>query len=198
MKGEWEKGLTKKPIRISCPARHKLDELSRLNYAKTYTVEYNVKVWFIGKVHEDSQWILSTDYNRVHPLLQPRGVPPEEQNSTTVTHAQGGSYNTAVYQPELESTTGSWNPAISIQRYTQGTGWEDSRPGSSRSIGSGGGYGGWSESQQSHHEMTEYAEGEQVNLRHDDEYVTEDSTNENVDQGNVAVAPSNEDLYSAD
>ena len=169
-----------------------------MNYAKTYTVEYNVKVWFIGKVHEDSQWILSTDYNRVHPLLQPRGVPPEEQNSTTVTHAQGGSYNTAVYQPELESTTGSWNPAISIQRYTQGTGWEDSRPGSSRSIGSGGGYGGWSESQQSHHEMTEYAEGEQANLRHDDEYVTEDSTNENVDQGNVAVAPSNEDLYSAD
>ena len=44
-KGEKEKGLTKKPIKIipSSP-RHKLDRYSRLNYAKTYTVEYNVKV----------------------------------------------------------------------------------------------------------------------------------------------------------
>ncbi|KAH8745335.1 hypothetical protein F5882DRAFT_235302, partial [Hyaloscypha sp. PMI_1271] len=47
-----EEGLmTKKPIRIEIkdPA-HKLDPLSRLNYAKVYTVEHNVKVLFIGKV----------------------------------------------------------------------------------------------------------------------------------------------------
>ena len=44
-KGEKEKGLKKKPIKVipSSP-RHRLDNFSRLNYAKTYTVEYNVKV----------------------------------------------------------------------------------------------------------------------------------------------------------
>ena len=44
-RGEKERGLTKKPIKVipSSP-RHKLDSFSRLNYAKTYTVEYNVKV----------------------------------------------------------------------------------------------------------------------------------------------------------
>ena len=44
-RGEKDKGLTKKPIKVipSSP-RHKLDNFSRLNYAKTYTVEYNVKV----------------------------------------------------------------------------------------------------------------------------------------------------------
>ena len=44
-RGEKDRGLTKKPIRVvpSSP-RHKLDNFSRLNYAKTYMVEYNVKV----------------------------------------------------------------------------------------------------------------------------------------------------------
>jgi hypothetical protein len=44
-RGEKDKGLTKKPIKvITSSPRHKLDNFSRLNYAKTYTVEYNVKV----------------------------------------------------------------------------------------------------------------------------------------------------------
>ena len=44
-KGEKEKGMTKRPIRITTSSpRHKLDKASRLNYARVYTVEYNVKV----------------------------------------------------------------------------------------------------------------------------------------------------------
>jgi Family of unknown function (DUF6590) len=31
--------------------REKLDPASRINYAKMYTIEYNVKVFFIGSVH---------------------------------------------------------------------------------------------------------------------------------------------------
>jgi hypothetical protein len=43
--GEWERGLTRPPIRMTPDQpRHKLQRGSRLNYAKTYTVEYNVKV----------------------------------------------------------------------------------------------------------------------------------------------------------
>jgi len=43
--GEYELGLTKTPIKVEpVNPRHKLDIASRLNYAKPYTVEYNVKV----------------------------------------------------------------------------------------------------------------------------------------------------------
>jgi len=42
--------------------RHKLDEESRLNYAKVYAVEYNVKVYFIGRIHEDYLTTVLAEY----------------------------------------------------------------------------------------------------------------------------------------
>lgn len=44
------------PIKLE-PAtdRDKLAPQSRINYAKVYTVEHNVKVHFIGKIHADSE-----------------------------------------------------------------------------------------------------------------------------------------------
>jgi hypothetical protein len=47
----------------------KLDAASRLNYAKIYTIEYNVKVRFIGRIHPDSFWQVAADYNAIHPQL---------------------------------------------------------------------------------------------------------------------------------
>ena len=45
LRGEKGKGLQMRSIKVSPDnPRHKLDDASRLNYAKTYTVEYNVKV----------------------------------------------------------------------------------------------------------------------------------------------------------
>ncbi|KAG4432907.1 hypothetical protein IFR05_011600 [Cadophora sp. M221] len=55
--------------------RHKLDERSRLNYAKHYTVEYNVKVCLIGKVDKTSEWQLNADYNAMHPPLTEPPIP---------------------------------------------------------------------------------------------------------------------------
>jgi hypothetical protein len=47
-------GLTKKGICVNLSdKRDKLDVTSRINYAKVYTIEYNVKVHFIGKVDPD-------------------------------------------------------------------------------------------------------------------------------------------------
>ncbi|KAG4432397.1 hypothetical protein IFR05_012126 [Cadophora sp. M221] len=93
-KGGKQKGLTKKAIRIvpSGP-RHKLADTSRLNYAKIYTVEYNVKVWFIGKVVKDSEWQLTADYNNFHPRLETRGVPPAAEDAYD--HADGGTSDAA-------------------------------------------------------------------------------------------------------
>lgn len=96
--GEMEKGLTRKPIRVEpTNARHKLDRASRLNYAKPYTVEHNVKVWFIGKIHSESSWRLGTDYNQIHPSQQPRGV-PDGPDEGYLDSAQGGSSTAEYYQ----------------------------------------------------------------------------------------------------
>jgi hypothetical protein len=56
--------IRKKPIRaIPRTPRDKLAPQSRLNYAKVYTIEYNVKVLFIGEVHKDYLHQLRADYN---------------------------------------------------------------------------------------------------------------------------------------
>ncbi|KAH8751896.1 hypothetical protein BGZ57DRAFT_728116, partial [Hyaloscypha finlandica] len=78
-RGEKEKGLEMRSIKFSPDnPRHRLDDASRLNYAKTYTVEYNVKVWFIGKVSADSEWQVRTGYNRVHPPLEIKAERPSD------------------------------------------------------------------------------------------------------------------------
>ncbi|PQE16486.1 heterokaryon incompatibility protein [Rutstroemia sp. NJR-2017a BBW] len=68
--GEMERGLTRRPIRvIPSEPQHKLDPASRLNYAKIYTVEHNLRVWFIGKLAPESEELVVTDYNQVNPPL---------------------------------------------------------------------------------------------------------------------------------
>lgn len=110
--GEKEKGLTKKPIKIVCNARHSLDERSRLNYAKTYTVEHNVKVCFIGKIDKKSEWYLTADFNNTHPPLQHRG--PEPVDDEAVSHAEGGS-STYDYSTNTGlAWTGQASPSTSL------------------------------------------------------------------------------------
>src|SRR4051812_29040580 len=70
-----------KPIRIiPVNRRQKLDPDARLNYAKLYTIEYNVQVWFIGHIHPDSEQQLVDDYNSIHTLLPDRRKPTHPQN----------------------------------------------------------------------------------------------------------------------
>jgi hypothetical protein len=73
---EDEEKLSKKPIGIkpSSP-RDQLDQHSRLNYAKIYTVEHNLKVCFIGSIHKDSIKYFKRDYNATHaPLPEAPGT----------------------------------------------------------------------------------------------------------------------------
>ena len=67
-----EERLSKRPIRIvSYSPREHLDECSRLNYAKIYTVEYNLRVCFVGTIHDKSVKYFKRDYNNTHqPLPQ--------------------------------------------------------------------------------------------------------------------------------
>ena len=72
---EREKGLmTKHPIRVEViKETHKLDPLSRLNYAKLYTVEHNVKVLFIGKVAKNYERDVRYSYMETHPPFSHAG-----------------------------------------------------------------------------------------------------------------------------
>jgi hypothetical protein len=79
---EREKGLmTKHPIRIEVTKDiHKLDPLSRLNYAKLYTVEHNVKVLFIGRVAKSYEVDIKKGYTEAHPPFS-YAVPGVHQSS---------------------------------------------------------------------------------------------------------------------
>ncbi|KAH6668951.1 hypothetical protein B0J14DRAFT_657959 [Halenospora varia] len=72
--GEFEKGIMIKPIKVDAGPRHPLDKASRLNYAKLYTVEYNVKVWFIGYISRNSEVVLAASYNEHHREMVPGGT----------------------------------------------------------------------------------------------------------------------------
>jgi hypothetical protein len=72
----------KRPIRIDMKdVSEKLDPLSRLNYAKLYTVEHNVKVYFIGKVATRHEQHLMVDYNQVHPPLSAHDINYREHSN---------------------------------------------------------------------------------------------------------------------
>jgi hypothetical protein len=59
--------LTNKALRmVPDNPRERLDPASRMNYAKLYTVEHNVKVYFIGQIHLKYERQLEDDYLRIH------------------------------------------------------------------------------------------------------------------------------------
>jgi hypothetical protein len=56
--------LIKKAIRVEMSSpREKLDSASRINYARVYTIEYNVKVLFIGRVIKNHLRHVLADYH---------------------------------------------------------------------------------------------------------------------------------------
>ncbi|CAN9239027.1 unnamed protein product [Alternaria alternata] len=53
-----EAGISKTPlyIKVENASTGPIDPASRINFAKIYTVEYNVKVWKVGRIVSDSVW----------------------------------------------------------------------------------------------------------------------------------------------
>jgi hypothetical protein len=86
--------------------REKLDSASRMNYAKIYTVEHNVKVYFIGRIAPKYEQQVVVDYNRIHEPLADR--PTYTENSEeTFAYAQGGSsWPQSNYDPTMPRSSG--------------------------------------------------------------------------------------------
>jgi hypothetical protein len=62
----WGEQLVKRAVRMELSSpEEKLDPTSRVNYAKVYTIEHNVRVCFIGKIHADSRATFETDFRAI-------------------------------------------------------------------------------------------------------------------------------------
>jgi hypothetical protein len=140
-KGE-EKLLKKnKPIRFDMKdGSEKLDPFSRMNYTKTYTVEHNVKVYFIGRVNRKHEHELAKAFNQANPLLE---LPPYHDGDGRASpdaltgYSQGANagYQSDTHQyPSYAPTPNTYIPPVS-QPYNPGVTYAPDPP-----ISQSGGY----------------------------------------------------------
>jgi hypothetical protein len=115
-----ERLITKRPVRIDLdnPA-HKLDPTSRLNYAKIYTVEHNVKVLFIGRVANKYKQEVTTTFNAAHPPLNSGSSHNAHQNNSPE-QAFSHAHQTEPSYPvtDLPTSTGSEQSPVDHQYYS--------------------------------------------------------------------------------
>lgn len=88
---EGEDQLKLRPIRvIPKTPRDKLEKESRINYAKIYTVEHNVKVHFIGYVDPTFQHKLVADFDAT--WMKKRQMSPWPQGNSASNTAESSLY----------------------------------------------------------------------------------------------------------
>ena len=87
---EGEAELRLRPIRvIPKTPRDKLEKQSRINYAKIYTVEHNVKVLFIGHVDPKFQHRLIVDFDTTWQKKRQMNPGPQEYSSSNTADSYG-------------------------------------------------------------------------------------------------------------
>jgi hypothetical protein len=100
--------MKKRPVKIDVKdPSEKLDPLSRLNYAKLYTVEHNVKVYFIGSVARKCEMDVAASFNAEHSPVGPRpyGHYPD---STVYRHAEGPAPDIYQAAPSIPTSSESY------------------------------------------------------------------------------------------
>jgi hypothetical protein len=111
------------PIRVDViDQSHKLDPMSRLNYAKLYTVEHNVKVFFIGKIAKNYEQKVVDAYNYTNQPLPDR--PAAETTEDTFQHAEGPDPN---YPQAMDPSSSSWTEETGSEPVADN--YDDSRGG---------------------------------------------------------------------
>jgi len=101
---------------VSQSKKDKLDSMSRVNFAKIYTVEHNVKVYDFGQVHSRHEHRLISQFNEVF----------RETNKESISATVAGSPDQTLYQspPDAYSedplTEGVANMALAAQPSERG------------------------------------------------------------------------------
>jgi len=118
---EGENGMTLAPLQAipDNPEHGLLDPASRLNYGKLYTVEHNVKVWFVAKLTSSHEGQLKFDYDSIHPSLS--GGSSSSGGRYGMGHSGGsGSRRLPYSQDQIVGYTGSqYQPQSSYPNYHQ-------------------------------------------------------------------------------
>jgi hypothetical protein len=94
--------IVNEPIRMTPEDyRNQLDEASRINLAKPYTVEHNIKVCFIGYVAGADLNCLLATYNRInatpYPQASGQGTPRSFNEVAWSSHAPQAGPSTSSY-----------------------------------------------------------------------------------------------------
>jgi hypothetical protein len=112
--------ITKRAIRmVPLSPQHKLDNTSRINYAKLYTIEHNVKVYFIGSIAPKYEQQVVTDYNATHQPLPDRPYYAGTSDENTFGYAQGPDPTYAAPATTASWPTSATNQPVSSSYYSQ-------------------------------------------------------------------------------
>lgn len=128
--------ITNTPIRmIPENTRENLHPASRMNYAKVYTVEHNVKVCFIGHISPKYEQQVILDYHRIHQLVP---VQPYHDGTTKRVYPDPETSNVASAVSQYATFQ---NSSLVDSTYTQAPSWHKQVPGTAsrtlNSIGQG-------------------------------------------------------------
>lgn len=120
------------PIRIvPVNRRQKLDPTARLNYAKLYTIEYNVEVWFIGHIDPGSEQQLVDDYNSIHTLLPDRRKAKSRTGKETKNLRRNdfGSRDASTHSPSISTAADRFPQSFPVSPGPEDTESFDTFPG---------------------------------------------------------------------
>lgn len=101
---------------------------SRLNYSKVYTIEYNVKVRFIGHIHPNSGHLVVASYNEIHQAINPfasstePNIPPPVQSYPAHNNyysTNQSSYTPSYGQSEYGESSSQSGYGFAVGQYTK-------------------------------------------------------------------------------
>lgn len=101
--------LSRRPIGVQPDSDSEtLDAMSRLNYAKIYTVEHNVKVLRVGRVAKEYQKTLIQDFDDIHRPLAETWEQPEDFQQGPQRSAYEPGPSDVMYSPIQEAYSGQY------------------------------------------------------------------------------------------
>jgi len=123
-----ENGMILAPLKVEPDTSQfgTLDSASRLNYAKIYTVEHNVKVWFVSKLARSAKTQFELDYNRIHPPLG--STNKAYYDSGNGDNSTGGGYHSSRNGGGGYYTSGSGGNSLNAASYDTAASGNSSYP----------------------------------------------------------------------
>lgn len=103
--GEKERGIIHPKIRMAAVSGELLDDESRVNYAKKYTIEHNFLVSFIGRIHKESVDDFWYSFNYVNQDLLSQSLTGNERHVVSEANASRNNMVSSVNSTAAQAST---------------------------------------------------------------------------------------------